>query len=156
MQQFRQVEGGCLFQARIVPEELQCGVDHRLHFIDVAKQPLLLLLILDELTPQAHAGQGRAQVMGDGREHLRAVLDEVLQLGLHGVESEDRLTDFMGPDRLHRRRPEVDAKTPCALGKLLQGPGQAPGGDQRDHSGGNQHQYDHDQTARPLLQPPTA
>lgn len=59
--------------------------------------------------------------MGDRREHLRAVLDEVLQLGLHGVEREDRLADLVGADRLDGRRAKVHAKPPRTQGELLQG-----------------------------------
>ncbi|MNN91476.1 hypothetical protein D3C81_2095980 [compost metagenome] len=94
--------------------------------------------------------------MGDGREHLRTVLDEVPQLGLHGIEREDRLANLVGPDRLDRRCAKIHAEAPCALGKLLQGFGQATSGQQGNEAGRQQHHQDHDQVAWPLLQPPTA
>lgn len=94
--------------------------------------------------------------MGDGREHLRAVLQEVLELGLHGVEREDRLADFVGADDRNRRRLVVDAKAPRTFGKAFQRCGQVPGGDQRDDKRREQDQRDDDQVARPFAQPPTA
>ncbi|MNP51989.1 hypothetical protein D3C76_1463480 [compost metagenome] len=94
--------------------------------------------------------------MGDGGEHLGAVFDEMPQLRLHGIESQDRLANFMGPDRLDGRCPEIQAKVPRAVGELLQRLGQTASGDQRHKACGQQHHQDYDQVARPLFQPPAA
>ena len=94
--------------------------------------------------------------MGNGREHLGTVLDEVLQLRLHGIEGKDCLADLRRPDRLDGRGTKVDPETSCALGKLLQRPGQMARGYQRNQGGRQQHQHNQDQIALPLPQAPTA
>ncbi|MNF94802.1 hypothetical protein D3C84_775220 [compost metagenome] len=156
LQQFRQIKLGRRFKPRIVPKEFQRRIDHRLHFIHVTEQPLLLLGILDEFAAQTHARQRCTQVMGNGREHLRAVADEVLQLGLHGVEGEDRLADFLGAEGFDGRGAEVHAKAAGTFSETLQGCGEAASGDQCDQRGGDQHQQDDDQVTRRFVEAPTA
>ena len=88
--------------------------------------------------------------MGNGRQHLRAVVDEMLQLPLHGIERNDHLADFYGPDRLNRRSAEVCTETPGTFGKMAQRFGQMTRRNQRDQHGRDQHQDDQDQVALPL------
>ena len=145
-----------LLQPGVVAKKLQTGVNHCLHLIHIAKQSLLLIRIVDKFTAQAHARQRRTQVVGNSREHLGTVFDEVLQLCLHRVEGKNCLTDFLGANRFDGRRPKVDTEASGAFGKLLQRSGQVAGRDQRYQCGGQQHQQNQDQVALPLAQPPTA
>lgn len=119
LQQFRQIKVGRGFKPRIIPKKFQRRIDHRLHFIHVTKQPLLLLRIFDEFAAQTHPRQRCAQIVGNGGEHLRAVADEVLQLSLHGVEREDRLADFLGAQWFDGRGAEVRTEASGTFGEAL-------------------------------------
>ncbi|MNJ55295.1 hypothetical protein D3C77_507780 [compost metagenome] len=129
LQELGQVEGGGGLQTGFIAKEVQRGIDHALHFIDITKQLLLLLGIFDELAAQAHTCQRRTQIMGNSRKHLRAFGNEVLDLRLHGVERGDRLAQFMGAFESDRWRTQVAAKTPCSTGETLQWACQLTGAD---------------------------
>ncbi len=83
---------------RIVAREGKGRFDHALHVVEVGQHLVALLLVLDELGAQPQAGDRRAQVVRDGRQHLRAVLDEAANALLHLVEG------ARGPAHLHRSR----------------------------------------------------
>ena len=73
--------------------------------------------------------------MGDGGEHLRAVVEKVLELGLRGVEGKDGLAQVVRADHRYRWRVEVLAKAPRPFGETFQRLGEVTRGKQRQCSG---------------------
>ncbi|MNE11710.1 hypothetical protein D3C80_1044780 [compost metagenome] len=94
--------------------------------------------------------------MGDGGEHLRAVVEKVLELGLRGVEGKDGLAQVVRADYRYRWRVEVLAKAPRPFGETLQRLGEVTRGKQRQGQAGGNHQRQNDQVARQFIQPPAA
>ncbi|MCY1440613.1 hypothetical protein D9M71_568970 [compost metagenome] len=156
LQQFRKVECRALLPVAFIPEKTQRRVDHRLHFLDVADHFALLFQVFHEFAAQAHPRQGRAQVVGDRREHLCALAEKVADLCLHGVEGNDCLAYLMGAFDLDRRRAQVIAKAPCGAGKTLQRIGQLPRGNPGDQQGCHQPQGNDDRDPYIGIEPPAA
>ena len=93
--------------------------DHCLHFVEILEHLRPLLVIADELGAQPHARDRRAQVVGNGRDHERTVVDETPDALLHQVEGPGRVPDFGGPRFAQRRRIDVGAE-PIQEGKERQ------------------------------------
>ncbi len=69
-----------------VADEGQGRLHEAVHLVEVAQGRGPRPLVLDELGAQAQPGDRRAQVVADGGEHLRAVVDEAAHAGAHPVE----------------------------------------------------------------------
>ena len=66
--------------------------------------------LLDELRPQAQARQRGLQVMGDGGEHLGAIVDEAPEAQLHLVEGARRRAHLRRAALLQHRYVALDAQ----------------------------------------------
>ncbi len=121
---YRRLVGG------IVTGERHGRLDHRFHFIEIVEHFGALFVIIDKLRSQAHAGNWRAQIVGDRGQHLGAVLNKALQADLHGVEGARSAAHFAGAGLGQRRGVEFD---PQAFGC---------GGEQGHRPGGAAHRVD--------------
>ena len=97
MQKGKQVDILARLPGRIVTGEAQGRGDHILHLLEIDEHFALLFLVLDKLGAQAQARNRCAQVVGYGRDHLRAVLDEAADAVLHLVEGADGVAHLPGP-----------------------------------------------------------
>ena len=112
----------------LIAGELQRGADHGIHLGDRGQHLVPLLRILDGFGPQPQQRQRRAQIVRDGRQQARAVLDQAAQARLHVVEGAGRLPRLGGSGFGQRRCVDVMAEPfggRCQRGK---GCGHAPDG----------------------------
>jgi hypothetical protein len=88
--------------------------DHPVHRLDLAQHAGAVLARLLRLDAQTDAGQRRAQVVADRREHARTALHEATDAPAHDVEGMRELAQLRRAPLRHRRRIEVDRE---ALGR---------------------------------------
>ncbi|MNY05463.1 hypothetical protein D3C86_1381860 [compost metagenome] len=93
------------------------GVEHADHVVEVLAHLALQLVVVDFLQPQLEPRQRRAQVVGHGAEHARALLDLFQDAPLHFVERVRRLPRFPWSRFIQWRAVEVFAQ---ALGRVAQ------------------------------------
>ncbi len=77
-------------------DALQRALDEQLEFVEVTAELVLQGRILEQLHPQAQAGDRRAQVVGDGGEQLRALGQVAPDSLAHGIECPTDL-DHLAP-----------------------------------------------------------
>jgi hypothetical protein len=122
----------------VVPSEGQGLVEHGRHGVEIGDRLALLLGVVDQLGAQPQTGEYRAQIVGDGSEHARAVVDEALDALLHLIERPCRLEDLARPGLGHRRGIYIGAKSACGLGEATERhghPPRRPDREQRDAAG---------------------
>ena len=94
----------------LIAGELQRGADHGVHLGDGGQHLVPLLRILDGFGPQPQQRQRRAQIVRDGRQQARPVLDQAAQARLHGVEGTGRLPRLDGAGLRQRRSVDIMAE----------------------------------------------
>ena len=77
-----------------VLEGLQRALHQQFQLQQVILQPAPHGVVLDQVDPQAQAGDGGLEIVGDGPEHLIPVTDEALQASTHDVETTSNGNDF--------------------------------------------------------------
>ncbi len=70
---------------------------HLLHLLQGLLDAILVLAICQKLAAQAQAGDGGAQIVGDGGQHPGSVLHEAIKPGMHPVEGLNRFADLGRP-----------------------------------------------------------
>jgi hypothetical protein len=111
----------------VVAREGQRLVEHGRHGVQIGDRLPLLLGVVDQLGAQPQTGQQRAQIVCDGREHARAVIDQALNALLHLVEGLCRLNDLARPRLGHGRGAHVGAEPARGLGEAAERYGHPPG-----------------------------
>ncbi|VVN70900.1 hypothetical protein PS685_05027 [Pseudomonas fluorescens] len=81
---------------------LQRAFDQQLQLVQIAPELGLQLFVLQQFDPQAQAGNGRAQIMGDGTEQLAALGQITTDAGTHGIEGARHLDHFTAAAHLDR------------------------------------------------------
>ena len=95
--QRREVDGRSRFRRRVVAREGEGGGDHLLHLVEVGEHLPPLLVVVHELGAQPQPRDGRAQVVADRGQHLRAVRHEAADALGHLVEGARGDGDLRGP-----------------------------------------------------------
>ena len=131
LQQRIQVQHHALLDAPGTAGQLQPLAHQRLHRRQVGDQPFAQRFVGHVLQPQPQPGERRLQVVGDGREHLRALADMPLQALLHGVEGFGRAPHLLRPGHRQWIALQVLAQLGGGVGEPLQ----RRTGDARHHVG---------------------
>ena len=133
----------------------QGAIEQLDHVVHVLADPGVQARIVDVLDAQLHPRQGRAQVMGDGREHAPALLELFEQVLVHAIERPCGLAGLPRPGDGNGRTVEVVTQVLGGLGQLAQRPGQQP---RPEPGGDHQRAQLEDQRAaeKPLDVPPYA
>ena len=79
---------------RIVARECQRRIEHGLHIVEVRQGLVVLIFLRDELRAQAKPGQKGSQVVADGGQHHRSVVDQVAEPLLHAIERPGGIPEF--------------------------------------------------------------
>ena len=77
----------------------------------------MLLFVFHVLGPEAEARNGRAEIVCDGRNHLRPVFNEPTDTFLHLVHRVSGLADFQETRLWQRRSSHVRAQSFCRMGE---------------------------------------
>ena len=121
-QQGHHVHGLARLVAAQAAHELQRLRDHGLHFLEVGLEAQPLLVVVQQVGAQPHAGDRRLQVVRQRGEHARAFVDEGRQALLHGVEGARGLLHLARAVLGQGRAIEVLTQRLGGAGELLQRP----------------------------------
>ena len=135
----REVERHRGLGGRLVAGEGEGRRDHRFHLVEVGQHPPPLLLVLQELGAEAEAGDRRAEVMADRRQHLRAVADEAADAPGHGVEGAGGGGDLRWSLLWQGRRVHVAPEPLRRLRQVAHRPRQPPHRPERERRRGRRH-----------------
>ena len=76
-------------------QELPDQVVHRIEVVPNSCDEFGIRVLVEHLDREAQAGQWRAKIVRDARDHHRAVFRQLLQVGRHAVESSGEVGDLL-------------------------------------------------------------
>ena len=133
------IDGFARLGRGILADEGQGRGDHMLHVIQITVHFGTQLVVLDKFGAQPQTGDRGAQIMGNRRQHLGAVLDKIADAGLDHVECVRGAPNHQRPGLGDRGRAHIGAKFLGGVRQLGDGPGHAAHDHRRNGHHRNQH-----------------
>ena len=115
--------GGLDHLAALAAGEAQILLDQLGHLADILAEPgqHRVVALSEQLELELHAGQGRAQVVADGGQHLGTLADVAQDAVAHQVEGVGGLADLQGPrgqaPPTSRPLPKLSARASWRIGR---------------------------------------
>ncbi len=114
-----------------VADEREGGLHQGVHLVEVAQELRPEPLVLQKFGAQAQAGDRRAQVVADRRQHVGAVVDQALDPPAHPVEGAAHRQHLLGALLGQRREVHAGAEGLRRTGEARERRRQRPGGPDR-------------------------